>query len=445
VNNICKYILAALLLVLSTLGVVTGSLSTAMKIHVYSDGSIVIDILHHDRVENTGVKEAYVQGNLDVGDDYYELAATLEVATFSTCTPDTCMYIEGSMITTTTSSSELFELTTMLVLNMWDSRGNALNVSVNPLNYKLNISSLRALLSGIVELSATGEPAQILEYASMLNKSTIEQILEEANITWITVNTFTSEINEHGKVKYTFELEINELELANMLGVNTTFIKEQYKTMPSTTSRVFFYSNTTNNYAEISLRVNKNINEHLEHMVDVYNEILTQIEIALQEISRTTGIELSIEGVKPVLAILEKFTDNFTILNSRGLFVLELKENTLTINITTPRLIKKNARTPADTLIALYNLAKDMQSELGIEELLNTTVYLIPENGLKITRNGTEVEQVSLGELAELEVTTLTPTPTPSLLEQIPLTHLAIVAGAVLVLAAVATLLARKR
>jgi phytoene dehydrogenase-like protein len=69
-----------------------------------------------------------------------------------------------------------------------------------------------------------------------------------------------------------------------------------------------------------------------------------------------------------------------------------------------------------------------IQSELGVRELLDTIVELIPESGVKITRNGTEVQQVKLREIPELEVTTTTP---------ILQTPVAITIGAISILAVI--------
>lgn len=448
-SNLCKYILVALLLVLSTLGVAAASTATYMRIHVYSDGSIVIELTHTEPVENTGgLKEAFAQSILDVGDNYYDLQGEVLAKTTSICTPNYgCMYISGSVNTTTTSSRELFELNAKLTLSIGDNRGNTLDINVSYLNYKLNTTSLQAVISGNVELSATGEASQILEYAKIVNKTVIEGLLEQANITWISIDTFIADVSEPGKVKYSFTILLDLIEMAKKLELDTAFMRSEVAITPSTTYNILFLYNTTNINAGFSLRVMGDINEHLRHVVKTYNETYTQIEAALREIYALTSMEFSVPNIQPVIAILEKFTDNFTILKSRGTITVRLSENTLTVNITTPRLIKKNASSPLDTLMGLYNLAVDIQSTLGVEDILNTTVYLVPESGVKITRNGTVVEQVTLRELSEINVETTSPTstPPPSILQQIPPMYLAVTAGVVVVLAVIGILASRRK
>jgi hypothetical protein len=82
-----------------------------------------------------------------------------------------------------------------------------------------------------------------------------------------------------------------------------------------------------------------------------------------------------------------------------------------------------------------------------VEDILNTTVYLVPESGVRITRNGEEVQMIALKELKELrvEVTSPTPSPTPRSPLEISPTHLAIAAGALVALAVLVALTTRRR
>jgi hypothetical protein len=73
--------------------------------------------------------------------------------------------------------------------------------------------------------------------------------------------------------------------------------------------------------------------------------------------------------------------------------------------VSTPRLIKRDSRSPGDTLLALYDIAAKAQRELKAETLLDTIVELVPEKGVKIALNGTEVQQVKIRDIPDLEVT----------------------------------------
>lgn len=463
-NSLCKYTLILISLLFPTLAVATTPIT--MRIHVYSDGSIVVDLTYSERLEFAS-GELLALGELDINEDYYVLQLKLLATANTTCPPGGCFYVLFALNANSTTTGEIYEVRANLVLNMWDEKGNSVNTTVEHLEYTLNTTSLQSVVKGRVELAASGESAQILIYAGMLNKALIETALQQANITWISVVDFTTTVKSD-RVIYEFTLVINELEMTKELELNITDIVEMYKSAPSTSTRIDFFYNTTSINASLLLRVSGDINEHLKREVKVLNETYTRMQTMLREVYTPAPIQPApstppdIEeiypppvypapfiqpDIGPAIAILEKFTDNFTILKSRGTITVRLSENTLTVNITTPRLIKKNATSPLDTLIGLYNLAVDIQSTIGVEDILNTTVYLVPESGVKITRNGTAVEQVTLRELSEIDVETTSPTPTPppSILQQIPPMYLAVAAGVVVVLAVIGILASRRK
>ena len=467
VSDLREYVVVVVLLVLSTAGVLAESTPLTIKIHVYSDGSVVVDLMYSERVEAVyPPRELLAQGVLDVGDDYYELQ--LELLDMSTlpCSPFYgCLYALLVVNTTTTSSNEIYEERTSLVYNMWSDRGDSLNITVEYLDYALNTTSLKSVVRGRVEVTASGEYAQILEYAAALSKTAIDTLLEQTGVTWISVVDLTT-TSEPSRVKYEFTIVIDELEMAEKLGLeDTAEVAEAYRSLPPSTTSIRVFYNTTSISALLSHRASGDINKHLKHVVRAYSRSYTRI----QEVYSHSDVEIPLKldiHVHPLISLLEEFTENFIILESRGTLSVRLAEGTLLINITTPRLIKRGAKTPLDTLIALQDFAtlfatptapQDSDASaprpfeagsLRVEDILNTTVYLVPESGVRITRNGGEVQRAMLGELRELrvEVTSPTPSPTPrSLLEEIPPTHLAIAAGALVALAVLVALTTRRR
>jgi hypothetical protein len=401
---------------------------TPLRIHVYNDGSIVVEYSHSMSIEYSSRGVILVQSILGVNDNYYEILGNLSGETGSTCISKyNCTYIEFIANTTSKISGEYYEVTSKFNLSIWDDKNNSLNATIDPLNYKLNITSLIGVLSGVVELNAIGEAKEVYTTLAMLNKPIIENYLAQSNITWIKINTLTTTISNE-KARVEFEIEVDESKLAENLELNTTLIRELYKNTPSSTINTYLYFNITHIYTEFSIRVNSNINEQFKYTTNFYKEAYVKLEKTIFEILKSMGIQISTNNIKSILNILDEITNTFNIMKSRGELVVKIKDNTINLNITTPRLIKKDSKTPKDTLIALYNLAVRIQSELGVRELLDTIVELIPESGVKITRNGTEVQQVKLREIPELEVTTTTP---------ILQTPLVITVGAIVILAAI--------
>jgi len=425
-NNIYRRVFIAIVLLFTTMILIANSL-TPLRIHVYNDGSIVVEYSHSMSIEYSSRGVILVQSILGVNDNYYEILGSLSGETGSTCISKyNCTYIEFIANTTSKISGEYYEVTSKFNLSIWDDKNNSLNATIDPLNYKLNITSLIGVLSGVVELNAIGEAKEVYTTLAMLNKPIIENYLAQSNITWIKINTLTTTISNE-KARVEFEIEVDESKLAENLELNTTSIRELYKNTPSSTINTYLYFNITHIYTEFSIRVNSNINEQFKYTTNFYKEAYVKLEKTIFEILKSMGIQISTNNIKSILNILDEITNTFNIMKSRGELVVKIKDNTINLNITTPRLIKKDSKTPKDTLIALYNLAVRIQSELGVRELLDTIVELIPESGVKITRNGTEVQQVKLREIPELEVTT-----TPILQ-----TPLVITVGAIVILAAI--------
>lgn len=433
-NNIYKRVFIAIVLLFTTMILVANSL-TPLRIHVYNDGSIVVEYSHSMSIEYSSRGVILFQSILGVNDNYYEILGSLSGETGSTCISKyNCTYIEFIANTTSKISGEYYEVTSKFNLSIWDDKNNSLNATIDPLNYKLNITSLIGVLSGVVELNAIGEAKEVYATLAMLNKPIIENYLAQSNITWIKINTLTTTISNE-KARVEFEIEVDESKLAENLELNTTSIRELYKNTPSSTINTYLYFNITHIYTEFSIRVNSNINEQFKYTTNFYKEAYVKLEKTIFEILKSMGIQISTNNIKSILNILDEITNTFNIMKSRGELILEIKGNTISLNITTPRLIKKDSKTPKDTLIALYNLAVRIQSELGVRELLDTIVELIPESGVKITRNGTEVQQVKLREIPELEVTTTTP---------ILQTPVAVTIGVVVVLATIIIVIAVK-
>jgi hypothetical protein len=105
---------------------------------------------------------------------------------------------------------------------------------------------------------------------------------------------------------------------------------------------------------------------------------------ALRDVEVKSGGELhiSVEEVKNVIP-------------ATTLFKLDLK---------TPRIVKKGATTPAETLKALSN----MTAILPLPGLNNATLSIFPEEGVRVKLNNTEVKEVAFKDLGSLKVTLAT-------------------------------------
>lgn len=409
VRNFYKYLCTILILLLYS-ATLMASTTQIPRIHVYSDGSVTVELSYSSVIRNSIAKKALLQGELNIEDSYYDVLVNGSLGTGINCEQGfNCTYVEFSSNASSSVNVDYYELNTELNLRIWDDKGNALNTSITSMKYRLNTSSLVGSLRGAIEFYATGESKQLLGFLIAVNKPLIDQYLAMHNVTWIKVNSLTTTISDN-KARVEFEVELNNVKLFERAGLNATLIKQYYEKTPSFSSRVLIYYDTLNMFFETFIRIHGDVNEHIKYAIDAYN--LTHMQLrelmhAASELMNTRIME-SLPGavnVGSILGLIKEFTDNFNILKSRGVLVLELSDEFLTLNVSTPRLIKRDSRSPGDTLLALYDIAAKAQRELKAETLLDTIVELVPEKGVKIALNGTEVQQVKIRDIPDLEVT----------------------------------------
>lgn len=409
VRNFYKY-LCTILILLPYSATLMASTTQIPRIHVYRDGSVTVELSYSSVIRNTIAKKALLQGELNIEDSYYDVLVNGSLGTGINCEQGfNCTYVEFSSNASSSVNVDYYELNTELNLRIWDDKGNALNTSITSMKYRLNTSSLVGSLRGAIEFYATGESKQLLGFLIAVNKPLIDQYLAMHNVTWIKVNSLTTTISDN-KARVEFEVELNNVKLLERAGLNATLIKQYYEKTPSFSSRVLIYYDTLDMHFEAFIRIHGDVNEHIKYAIDAYN--LTHMQLrelmhAASELMNTRIME-SLHGavnVGSILGLIKEFTDNFNILKSRGVLVLELSDEFLTLNVSTPRLIKRDSRSPGDTLLALYDIAAKAQRELKAETLLDTIVELVPEKGVKIALNGTEVQQVKIRDIPDLEVT----------------------------------------
>jgi len=409
VRNFYKYLCTILILLLYS-ATLMASTTQIPRIHVYRDGSVTVELSYSSVIRNTIAKKALLQRELNIEDSYYDVLVNGSLGTGINCEQGfNCTYVEFSSNASSSVNVDYYELNTELNLRIWDDKGNALNTSITSMKYRLNTSSLVGSLRGAIEFYATGESKQLLGFLIAVNKPLIDQYLAMHNVTWIKVNSLTTTISDN-KARVEFEVELNNVKLFERAGLNATLIKQYYEKTPSFSSRVLIYYDTLNMFFEAFIRIHGDVNEHIKYAIDAYN--LTHMQLrelmhAASELMNTRIME-SLPGavnVGSILGLIKEFTDNFNILKSRGVLVLELSDEFLTLNVSTPRLIKRDSRSPGDTLLALYDIAAKTQRELKAETLLDTIVELVPEKGVKIALNGTEVQQVKIRDIPDLEVT----------------------------------------
>jgi len=109
---------------------------------------------------------------------------------------------------------------------------------------------------------------------------------------------------------------------------------------------------------------------------------------------------------------LKEFTDLFEIKPSSAKVGANLSNTGSIISFTTPKIMKRGATSPKDTLLAIYNFIHrvyEIYEEFSgvtpdITPVLNTTITLVPKENIKITINGTEVESIRFRDIPNIEI-----------------------------------------
>ena len=341
-----------------------------------------------------------------MGDNYYEAKINADAKTSAGPSPYR-KYVELSA----NAVGESYKSTARLELRVWDERGNELRVVVDPLTSEANAAQLTVDFRGTASVRAVGEARQVLMMLSMLNKPAIDMYLAQANITWIKVKSLSTTISDD-QARIDFDVEVNYTKMAEVYKANTTLIKELFKPSPKTELNAYFYFDTMDLRSEISARSYGDVNELVKRIASSLKALLPSM-MAGGALPRTMLPPIApLKSVETLINLVNDFANSFDIVKSRGTMRVELKDNTLTISVLTPKMVKKGSKSPTETLLALYGFASKVQEGLKVEKMLSTTVELVPETGLKVLRNGTEVKQAKLGELKDLRVE-VAPAPTP--------------------------------
>ena len=396
----------ALLALLIAITGATAELASLPKIHVYSDGSVAVELTYtKENVSAPGLKEVLALGSLNVGDNYYE--AIINASARMSAEPGSHrMYVELSA----NAGGEGYKSTARLELRVWDERGR-LEVIADPLTSEANAAQLTVDFRGTASVRAVGEARQVLMMLSMLNKPAIDMYLAQANITWVRVKSLSTTISDD-QARIDFDVEVNYTKMAEVYKANTTLIKELFKPSPKTELNAHFYFDTMDLRLEISARSYGDVNELVKRIASSLKALLPSMAAGGAFPGAMLPPVVPLKSVGTLINLVDDFANNFDIVKSKGTMSVKLKDNTLTISVLTPKMVKKGSKSPIETLRALYGLASKAQEELKVEKLSNMTVELVPEAGLKVLRNGTEVKQAKLGELKDLRVEAA-PAPTP--------------------------------
>lgn len=112
--------------------------------------------------------------------------------------------------------------------------------------------------------------------------------------------------------------------------------------------------------------------------------------------------------------LLREFSNNFKILDSKGNITAVFEGGVVRVEFNTPRIVGRNATSPTETLKALHDfiyrayasLPQAPESTIPVDKMLTFRVEAEP--GVVVELNGTQVSEVTLDDLPNLQVSTRT-------------------------------------
>jgi hypothetical protein len=267
--------------------------------------------------------------------------------------------------------------------------------------------SLSGSLGGELDLRASGEFRKIFLSQTLLNML-IRGFMSQRDISWIKINNLSTQISGD-MIKIKYDLEINFERIIERTGLNISDVKELLRNFSSREDKIYIFYNVSHIIIEMYVRIdsdiNKSLREDIAYLYNIQKIFRTKIlELIDHKLNISTEPIYKKDSVEKIMNLSQDLVNMLRILNSKAELKIELKDDLIKINATSPRIINRESKSPKDTLMTLYILASKADEIFKNIDLLNKEVELVPEAGVKILRNGTEVERIKLREIPDLDV-----------------------------------------
>jgi len=253
---------AIMVLLLVVVSAIAAGEEPLVELHVYSDGSVSLSYYNSTTVTTPGYQgNILLRAVLDVGRGNYGVNVEVYGETGYSCmSRSNCTYLEVSVNATSSSDGGVYNTSGWASVRVWDDKGNTLSVIVDPLTSTLNTTTLVGSVTGTVHVNASGDFSSILAFLPLLNRQTLEMVLKQANITWVTIEKFT--VTSGDGVHFDFELGINYSEFLGSIGVDTERYKQCTSIWGNGALSLYIYSNTTDVKIAVSASQSGDINKH---------------------------------------------------------------------------------------------------------------------------------------------------------------------------------------
>lgn len=418
-----RYLVFALVLLLLSAPVVelAEDYIESFVVHVYSDGSVSATI--KIRIEEIRSTHPLVGADLTLNIEFDRNVISDLTLTTEFVEPFP-LSIRTNGSAKTTNLDEKATTTTATLFFQLESPNGTLIVNATELNLTFHHETLKYHGSGRITISGTGQASELVGTVPMIIGFLNQQLqLDPVLKDTVRVVELSHKMLSQNVVELAFNVEVDYVTyITKTIPQRAREIIESVKSQVRATGQcpTELAFNFTLAGKTLTLRLQEtarcNSTAYLEtiaHTIRYLKEVFNYTAPPARPYS-TPGIpsypaELSVllQALGRGGELLDDFTEKFVIKPSSLRVSARVDATGTALEFKTPKLAKRDAQDSSETLRALYEYAVDLFEQLGLDEdgrLRETRVAIVPEEGVKVRVNGTEVTEVKFGELEKAEV-----------------------------------------
>jgi len=434
--------LIALLLAITPLITISEEISQYITLEVYADGCVSVTA-RLETVQNTSIP-GYLLANatMIVESSRFAYEGFLEFyqpATVGQSTMPFYLFIEGS-IETQPVGENIASTGWIKFIARGGTPGNTVDISVNAtrVNSTYYTGNQTITASGRVEASGYIEIGSQRMDVSVLIPMLLFQIQSYLSMSNMSryVKLETSQSISGGVAVVDFNAMVDLAGLYSMQGINKSSALINYTNIVKPHSsqlylKLIVSSNSTGASASLVIRgvEEVNVNEYLVQLAKLYEYYLNATsQIPNPFITQPQATPIPSTATLNASRLVNRFDELFEIRGSVSTIKLSASGNKVELEYKSPKIIKKGATSPKETLIALYDYVKEVNSTIPQEISLGPGAPIIKPStitpakikiqssqGVKVYLHGEEPSEVLFDDLPNLEVVVeATPTTQPT-------------------------------
>jgi hypothetical protein len=457
--------LISLLLAITPLTTISEEISQYITLEVYADGCVSVTA-RLGIVQNTSYP-GYLLANATVivessRFNYEGFLEFYQPATVSQSTMPLYLFIEGS-IETQPVGENIASTGWINFIARGGTLGNTVDISVNAtrVNSTYYTGNQTITASGRVEASgyieSSGQRMDLSVLIPMLLFQ-IQSYLSMSNMSRY-VKLETSQSISGGVAVVDFNAMVDLAGLYSMQGINisSALINATDIIKPHSSQlylKLIVSSNSTGTSASLVIRgvEEVNVNEYIVQLAKLYEYYLNATsQIPTPFITQPQATPIPSTATLNASRLVNRFNELFEIRESVSTIKLSASGNRVELEYKSPKIIKKGATSPKETLIALYDYVKEVNSIIKPSTITPAKIKIQSSQGVKVYLHGEAPSEVLFDDLPNLEVVieatpTTQPTTQTGVAEEKPgYTLIAIIAVVVAAVASILVLVLRSR